>query len=291
MAEYSINSGWGGPYGSIPWGGYTEVVGDPESDSDPGGLVTDDGIGYLLRRLLPGGDGTQSITTVVLGTGRTPAEPSDSSMERALDERTRSTVAASHQGNRVYFALDVTGGDDVPANSSITEFGLLSEREDTLVYRIVREPVIIPDGDTVRFEVAFDIGLTAGTLTNDGVQHLLRRAMFSTHSGIPPVTGIAVGTGTSSADADDSELEEPVRHIEAESIRKQDNGVYVAGSVTGGLSIEPGTELTEFGVYAEYGDGNRTLLTRDVRDDNPITVGRGYTKTIEAGIELNRVQT
>lgn len=284
----SITSGWGGEYGAIPWGGYVSAVIDPQSKSEEGGVITDEGLAYLIRRA--GSSDPPPIQGVAIGTGTRAEAASDTDLYRELYRG--EPVTTSVDDNTATFVLDVVGGEDVPPGVEITEFGLFTSEaaeSGTLVYRITRDPVIVSDGEHVRFEVEFDISHANDKLTTEGQRYILERCVHDEDH--DPIGGVWVGTETGDIARTRQNMVYPAAKLPADDVDASDNSLSATVSVTGGLGVEPGTTLTEFALYGSYiEDGREILITHfTVDESNGITVGRGETKYFASGLEFQRV--
>ena len=102
---------------------------------------------------------------------------------------------------------------------------------------------------------------------------------------------IAVGTGTTDPTEDDIELEEQVYSASFEDANAnlysidEAAGIYRADiTVSGGIEVDPGTEISEFGILTE----NQDLVYRETRD--PTTIGPGGRISFELEVEFINTQ-
>lgn len=115
--------------------------------------LTTNGLEWLIDRAVGEADKTQLV--VAVGTGTTAPADDDTSLEnevyRAKDGDEDAAVFNNATDPWLVAEIEVTGGLDVPANTEISELGFFAEdnsNNEVLVYRGIREPVPVENGQT-----------------------------------------------------------------------------------------------------------------------------------------------
>lgn len=122
------------------------------------GTFTNGGLTVLLDRLHD--DTANGIEAVALGDGTSPVSATDTAMQNELHRGAFTRVDTPDSTTRE-FVISVTGGTEIPADSTISEFGLFNSTTagaGTLIYHEVRNPVTVRQGVTVEFIVPVSIG-------------------------------------------------------------------------------------------------------------------------------------
>ena len=112
--------------------------------------ITDDGLEWLGDRAA--GLASGPIDAVAVGTGTDPPSVDDEGLQ-AEEARDLDGVFEAGPGIEEY-AIEISGGLEVPADTEITEFGLFAGN--TLVLREVRAPVTINAGERSEFRVPLE---------------------------------------------------------------------------------------------------------------------------------------
>lgn len=119
--------------------------------------LTDDGLAYLADHAA--GVVPEPINTVAVGTGTAPEAHADSSLDSPIYRASTASdnarlVPSETDATRYQGVIDVTGGNEVPAGTEITEIALMVAREndpDILVMREVQSASIVDAGHVVSY--------------------------------------------------------------------------------------------------------------------------------------------
>lgn len=120
-------------------------------------VLTTIGKEYTANRVVAG-DTFPEINRVLVGTGTTEADVSDTDLESQVYSETfgsgSSTVATNETvSGAIDVQIEITGGIEVPPDTEITEFGLKTEVGD-LIYREVRAGTNIASGERFTFNIS-----------------------------------------------------------------------------------------------------------------------------------------
>lgn len=136
------------------------MISDNEVTTDT--VVTDVGRGFVADAIL--GLSTEELTTIAIGDATGDVFPEDTTLDSELYRETKSgadvTIEPTSSVGDIRLKITVTAGtestDDIPANSEISEFGILTNN-DTLLYHEKRESIVTLENNDRK---TFDIPLT-----------------------------------------------------------------------------------------------------------------------------------
>jgi len=112
--------------------------------------ITDDGLEWIGDRAA--GLASGPIDAVAVGAGTDPPSIDDQELQ---EEQARDLDGVFEAGHGIEeYAIEVSGGLEVPADTAITEFGLFAG--DVLVLREVRAPVTVNAGERSEFRVPLE---------------------------------------------------------------------------------------------------------------------------------------
>lgn len=123
-------------------------------------VLTDQGLQYINDYTF--GRETDPIDTMAVGTGTAAESTGDTTLENELYRSSASNADVRFPPvpdalASTYGAIDVVGGHpDIPAETELTEIGVLVGAQDVLVYREVRSPVIAENGIETTLQVRMD---------------------------------------------------------------------------------------------------------------------------------------
>lgn len=117
-------------------------------------IIPDVGREYIADRI--------EFFEFAIGTGTTQPTGADTSLEteiyRADSNDTNCTFEDTSADGEVLAKLTVSGGTEVPANTTVSEFGLFcNDPANTMVYREVRSGTNVESGARVTFEIELDV--------------------------------------------------------------------------------------------------------------------------------------
>jgi hypothetical protein len=137
-------------------------------------ITPDEGLEWLVEKSINDSNVTdERIYSVAVGTGNAALSPSDTQLDQeehrsTVDDSIVSIEDTSPAVGELTFKITVSGGTEVPAGTSVTEFavfardpsinsGNVTDSDDTMLYRELRTGVSIESGDRKTFE--FDINI------------------------------------------------------------------------------------------------------------------------------------
>lgn len=288
--------GWGeSEWGGMPWGGFATATADEFEDAITG-IVTNDGLAFLLERLVDGGP--TSINGLAVGSGNTTANADDTQLDAEIARKVPDYGVIRPGDNTehtIEIATKIEGGVHVSPGTEIREFGFFNNPDpdptDRLIYRGTADGIIVDQNASPQFLGEFTIssGSTA-TITDDGVRAILDRAFWYK----PKARSIAIGTDGTASSVDDTALGNEVarRPIANYSIDTSNAAEPVmtltSDEITGGLDLPAGTTIRELGVFAHDENGNHESLVarKDIAD---YVIGRGENTTFDLNLTLSRV--
>lgn len=219
---------------------------------------------------------SKQIDTVAVGTGTRSPNVNDTALDSFEYEADTSspnvTISRDSGMGEIRATIEFTGGTEVPADSSISEFGLKAANGD-LVYREVRDSVILTEsGETkvVEIRLFVDDNNTESeqVITDIGREFVADKALGLVSDELQYV---AVGEGTGTVDGTDQTLDvELYRGNKTESnvelTTTTNTGVIRAEiTVTAGTeqidNVAPSSEISEFGILTDNG----TLVLHEKR--------------------------
>ena len=112
-------------------------------------VLTNAGRAYLDD--LQFGRATDPIDAIAVGTGSSPESIQDVALDNQVymstdeNQNVRFSSVPDYPSS-TYAAIDLHGGTEVPADTQITEIGLIVSAQDILVYRDVTAPVTVEAG-------------------------------------------------------------------------------------------------------------------------------------------------
>lgn len=116
-------------------------------------LIPDTGREYISDQI--------TLDEFAIGTGTTDPTSSDTSLEnevyRASASDTNCEFEDTSEDGEIVAKLTVSGGTEVPAGTTITEFGLLGDSGSTLVYREVKSGTTVQSGARITFALELDV--------------------------------------------------------------------------------------------------------------------------------------
>lgn len=123
-------------------------------------ILTDEGMQYLHDHDF--GREDDPIDTMAVGTGTAPESIDDTALDNEIYRSSKDNndvrfprVPDEHAAS--YGAIDIVGGHpDIPAETEITEIGVLIGEQDVLIYREVRSPIIAENGVETTLQVRMD---------------------------------------------------------------------------------------------------------------------------------------
>lgn len=129
----------------------------------------DEGLEWFAERAL-GVEGAENekIYSIAVGSGTTAVDPNDTQLAQeeyrgqSIDSNVVFTDTSPAIGE-IQCRITISGGTEVPADTSITEFGVfardpsidesnVTETDDTLIHREVRSGITLESGDRKTFE-------------------------------------------------------------------------------------------------------------------------------------------
>lgn len=118
-------------------------------------VITDEGHNWLKDKVVNQEAG-EKMYIVAVGDGTASPTASDTSLAnelyRANDDDSNCVVTSTSNVGEVQFRITLSGGTEVPAGSTITEFGVFTSGTNELIYRETRSGVTMDSGDRKTFE-------------------------------------------------------------------------------------------------------------------------------------------
>lgn len=216
------------------------------------------------------------LNTVAVGDGTAAPSETDTSLTNQLYEETDAasniTIERPAQAGvgEMRATITITGGTEVPAGSSITEFGLKADNG-TLVYKEVRSsPIDLPSGVTKSIEIRFttqDAGVSSEhVITDVGNEFIADRIIGATTDYMDI---IAVGDGTGSVSTSDTTLESKLYESGDSNSDVTLSATSTVGEVRAEITVTAGSgedvagnsNISEFGILTD----SKTLVLHEKR--------------------------
>jgi hypothetical protein len=137
-------------------------------------LSPDEGLEWFVERALDeGGVSNEEIYDIAVGSGTASLSSTDTQLDqeeyRAKDADSNvAIINTSPQTGEIECRITISGGTEVPAGTSITEFGVfardptidensVTDSDDTLVHRELRPSITLESGDRKTFVLTISV--------------------------------------------------------------------------------------------------------------------------------------
>lgn len=118
-------------------------------------VVVDEGRNWFREKVF-NNKSDEKPYIVAVGDGTNSPTASDTSLQnelyRANDDDSNCTVAPTSNTGEFEFKITISGGTEVTAGSDITEFSVITDGTNEMLYREVRPSVTLNSGDRKTFE-------------------------------------------------------------------------------------------------------------------------------------------
>lgn len=240
---------------------------------------------------------TETLNTIAVGNGTDSPSSTDTSLTNILYEAdtsgTNVSASAASGAGEIKYTIEVTGGTEVPADSSLTEFGVKMS-DDTLVYYEVKSAGIdVGSGETKLIEIRVqpsDAGTSTTAITNVGVD-LVAEMLLGNSS--EKINTIAIGASSQNTAVSDTSMFDEVYRADTSNsnidiatttnIGKPQFVITVSAGSEFDDHVSGNTDVSEFGLISSNG----TLYLHETRD-NIVTLSAGDTKTFNIPLEITQ---
>lgn len=121
-------------------------------------VIPDSGLNWVADRAYPGSD--ETLEAIAIGTGNSFPESNDTGLDNRVyiqtDEKSNVSFNRSSNTGQINAWISFAGGTEVDPGTEITEIAVFTTN-DRLVYREVREPVKVDEGERVTLDFSFVI--------------------------------------------------------------------------------------------------------------------------------------